>query len=218
MDVPEAGRDRTGPRHEDRGRGDPRQDVAASGAAPPRLAELSLPRGRSLQQAASAVFALIAVLPMLTFAYTLYTIDAIEKFQYQLSLILALTVAIAGFVLFRMLMRRMSMLLRVVGEAARRGEVLEMPAATSLQIPGIGPIEEFQELGELVQHLGELWKAEAERYVGQRVALLQRGLSHATRGTLIEAAPDGVILAVTGGQLAISYRRIMAIEEDRQGA
>jgi hypothetical protein len=129
-----------------------------------------------------------------------------------LSIMLALMVALAGFVLFRMLVGRMSMLLRAVGEAAMRGEVPDVPGEKDLQIPGLGRIAEFREISELVDHLALIWKAEAEVHLGQRVLALLRGSSDPISGTLVEATDDGILLETAGGQVPVSYRRIMAIE------
>ncbi|HEU5196762.1 MAG TPA: hypothetical protein VFW70_18625 [Methylomirabilota bacterium] len=79
---------------------------------------------QGLQQAASMIFALVAVVPLLIFAYTLHTLGAIRSTQAQISLGLALSVALLGFWMFRSMLGRMAevvQLLVAAVEQANRG-------------------------------------------------------------------------------------------------
>jgi hypothetical protein len=86
-------------------------------------------RQRGLQQAASVIFALVAVVPLLIFAWTLHALGAIRSTQAQLSLGLALAVALLGFWMFRSLLGRMAGVVQVLTSAVeqatrvRRGPV-----------------------------------------------------------------------------------------------
>src|SRR2546425_5610978 len=77
----------------------------------------------SLRHAASAVFAVTTILPLLIFVLTLYRIGALNHQQSQVGLGLALGVALFGFYIFRRLMGQMSDLIsslgRVVAQSAR---------------------------------------------------------------------------------------------------
>lgn len=78
-------------------------------------------RPSSLQQAASAVFAVTAVVPLLIFVWTLHRLGALSHLQSQVGLGLALGMALLGFFIFRRLMGRMSELIQGLGRAVDRG-------------------------------------------------------------------------------------------------
>lgn len=161
----------------------------------------------TLQQAASLVFALISVLPLLVFAYSLYSLNAINEIEYEIGLGLALAVALLGFYIFRRLMTRMSDLVRAVGQVRRHVPVTSPDA--DVRVPGIGAIQEFSEMADLVH---QLWKAEAELHMGERVLVSVRNATDPLAGTLVRATDDGVVLETEGQQTPVSYRRILAIE------
>jgi hypothetical protein len=79
------------------------------------------PRPNSLQQAASAVFAVTTVVPLLIFVWTLHRLGALSRLQSQLGLGLALGTALLGYYIFRRLMGQMSELIRGLGRAVERG-------------------------------------------------------------------------------------------------
>lgn len=71
-------------------------------------------RGRTytLRNAASIVFALTAVIPLLLFTYTLYSLDLLKLTQAQMGLGTALVCALVGLFIFSNLMGRLSEVLR----------------------------------------------------------------------------------------------------------
>ncbi len=75
----------------------------------------------SLQQAASAVFAVTTVVPLLIFVWTLHRIGALADVQSQVGLGLALGVALLGYYIFRRLMGRMSQLIQGLGRVVQQG-------------------------------------------------------------------------------------------------
>src|SRR5262245_65252137 len=79
------------------------------------------PRPNSLQQAASAVFAVTTVVPLLIFVWTLHRLGSLSLMQSQLGLGLALGIALLGYYIFRRLMGRMSVLFRGLGRAVGGG-------------------------------------------------------------------------------------------------
>src|SRR5256712_11219239 len=107
-----------------------------TGAARPQT------RSNTLRQAASAVFALTAILPLLLFVWTVHSLGALSGLQAQVGLGLALAVALLGFWVFRRLMGRMSDLilaLRRAAESASRSSArasVEAPRATVGPAPG----------------------------------------------------------------------------------
>lgn len=111
-------------------------------------------RGRTytLRNAASIVFALTAVIPLLLFTYTLYALNQLKLTEAQMGLGVALACALVGLFIFSNLMARLSEVLRYLEEqpdgAARPGtaastssasgtasEAVARPAATA---PGSG--------------------------------------------------------------------------------
>jgi hypothetical protein len=171
------------------------------------------PQGQSLREAASVVFALTAVLPLLIFAYTLYVLDVIAKPQAQISLTLAVAVSLFGFRIFRLMVSRMLGLLQAVGDAEQgplAPQVSQAPVDVAL--PGIGTIQEFREIAGTFDHLRTVWKAEAEPHLGRRVVVSVRNSPHPIAGRLEQVTDDGVLLDDAGRQVGVSYGRISAIE------
>jgi hypothetical protein len=82
---------------------------------------------QGLQQAASVIFALVAVVPLLIFAYTLHTLGAIRSTQAQLSLGLALAVALLGFWMFRSMLGRMAEVVQMLAAAVEQANRTRRP-------------------------------------------------------------------------------------------
>ena len=87
------------------------------GATKPKRA-----RPNTLRQAASAVFALTAIVPLLLFVWTVHHLGALSQPNAQAGLGLALTVALVGYFIFRGLMGRMSDLILSLGRAVELRE------------------------------------------------------------------------------------------------
>jgi hypothetical protein len=77
---------------------------------------MSKGRTYTLRNAASIVFALTAVIPLLLFTYTLYRLDQLDQTQAQVGLALALGCALVGLFIFSNLMGRLIEVLRFVEE------------------------------------------------------------------------------------------------------
>ncbi|HKW95432.1 MAG TPA: hypothetical protein VJX92_26335, partial [Methylomirabilota bacterium] len=73
-------------------------------------------RGRTytLRNAASIVFALTAVIPLLLFTYTLYSLNDLRQTEAQMGLGAALACALVGLFIFSNLMGRLSEVLRFI--------------------------------------------------------------------------------------------------------
>ena len=87
-------------------------------------------RTYTLRNAASIVFALTAVIPLLLFTYTLHRLDQLGKTQAQLALGVALGCALVGLFIFSSLMARLSELLRFLEEHPAPGTTA---ASTSVE-------------------------------------------------------------------------------------
>ena len=97
---------------------------------------------QGLQQAASMIFALVAVVPLLIFAYTLHALGAIRSTQAQISLGLALAIALLGFWMFRSMLGRMAEVVQALAAAVEQASRVRRPAANgpaaTSAMPGAG--------------------------------------------------------------------------------
>ena len=106
----------------------------------------------SLREAASVVFGLAAVLPLLLFVYLLSRADLLTHADVQIGLLCAVVVSILGFVVFR----------RMVGQVARLADGLRSPtpdpsATGAAKVPGLGQVTEIgQVTGVFYQMLEDL--------------------------------------------------------------
>jgi hypothetical protein len=91
-------------------------------------------RGRTytLRNAASIVFALTAVIPLLLFTYTLYSLNDLRQTEAQMGLGAALACALVGLFIFSNLMGRLSEVLRFIEQRdAPIQAVSAQPAVTA---------------------------------------------------------------------------------------
>jgi hypothetical protein len=103
------------------------------------------PRTYTLRRASSVVFALISVLPLLLFAYTLYALDVLHHHVAQIGLGSALVLSMIGFYIYSVMIARLSEILRELEEeetsppqpAMQQGPVVTMAVEPS---PGGGPL------------------------------------------------------------------------------
>jgi hypothetical protein len=167
---------------------------------------------QTLQYAASVVFALVAVIPLLMFTYTLIRLNALQDLQNQIALGVTVMAALAGFGVLRLMATRTSHLISAVSQAAEPGAAPASAAEKDLKMPGIGPIQEFDQLAEMLWFIS---RAKAEPYLGQRVLVSVRNSTLPIAGTVLDVTNDGVLLEDNGREVGVSYRRISAIEIDR---
>ena len=183
-------------------------------------------RSRGLRQAASTVFVLTTVLPLLIVTWTLYRLRALERLDVQLALFLALAVALLGFVVFRSLMAQLSdviLSLRtlVAWRASREGASPPAPrpataspskATASAPAGNVVALGEISELRESQGTITAMWEAEASAYLGRAVLVHVRNSPNPIAGTLLEVTPDGVLVEQNGKQIAIGYLRFLGIQ------
>jgi hypothetical protein len=171
------------------------------------------------------IFALIVVLPLLVFVWTLQRFEVMDRFEVQLSLALALTVSLLGLSIFRVMMARTSQIIycaarvvetRTMLAEAGLGAISEAVTRAVRRVPGIGAIRELGSMAQTMDHLKSVWKAEATPHVGRRVLVSVRNSTQPIAGTLVQVTDDGVMLdSRDGEEIAVSYSRISAIELDR---
>src|SRR5207247_8682778 len=127
----------------------------------------------SLREAASVVFGLAAVLPLLLFVYLLARADLLRRPDVQIWLSSAVTVSVLGFLVFR----------RMIGQIARLAELqpprLGQPAAAGgdvdlAPVPGLGQVTEISRVtGAFHQMLDD--NARPLEEGGESARELQRG-------------------------------------------
>jgi hypothetical protein len=100
-------------------------------------------RQHSLQQAASVIFAIVAVVPLLILAWTLHALGVARSPQAQFALALALGISLLGFWMFRSLLSRMAEVvqtLTVAVEQAGRARRSAPPAVAQGAAPAVLPV------------------------------------------------------------------------------
>ena len=177
-------------------------------------------RQQGLQQAASVLFALMGIVPLLVFAFTLWHLRAIQYTFAQVSLALTLALMLLGYWLFRSMLARMSELMmsmsralnavaRPPGTPVAGAAVVAPPPAAAREVAGLGSI---WELGEMTRTMDLLWQREARAHVGRHVQITVAN-SQDVAGKLVEATEDGLLIEQAGGAtVAITYRRVQGIE------
>jgi hypothetical protein len=105
----------------------------------------------TLRRASSVVFALLSVLPLLLFAYTLYTLGVLNHHVAQIGLGSALVLSMIGFYIYSVMMSRLSDILRDLEteeSAPQLPEAAHGPVVTMAVEPGpSGPMAEGHTAG-----------------------------------------------------------------------
>ena len=103
-------------------------------------------RQQGLRQAAAIIFALVAIVPLLVFAWTLHTLDVVKRTEAQVGLTLSLAVALLGFWMFRVMLSRMSEIVQALvaaveqaNRARRPSQPEPHPAPVRAAAPAAGP-------------------------------------------------------------------------------
>jgi hypothetical protein len=90
-------------------------------------------RQQGLRQAAAIIFALVAIVPLLVFAWTLHTLDVVKRTEAQVGLALSLAVALLGFWMFRVMLTRMSEIVQALVAAVEQANRARRPAQAEPQ-------------------------------------------------------------------------------------
>jgi hypothetical protein len=191
---------------------------------------------RSLQQAASMIFVLMALLPFLIFVWIAFTLDALGDLRVQIGLGLALGLSLLGFAVLLVTMRRTATVLRLlVGANAARQMLPDAPAPAAG--PGSGPpgghaggpveaapstrapsvdvapaIGSIRELRDATEAAGRRWKEDAERLMGRAVRVVVVNFDQPEIGVLSRVTEDGLVLEHAGQELGVLWRFVSRIE------
>jgi hypothetical protein len=176
-------------------------------------------RSKGLRQAASTVFVLTALLPLLIFTWTLYRLHEIDRLDAQIGLGLALLIALLGFAVFRSLMAQLSdviLALRALVAWRAGGREGATPVTSSARQAASGrkvaALGEIRELRDSHGTIASMWQLEASEYLGRVVLVDVRNSPRPIMGTLLDVTADGVLVEQDGQQVAIGYLRFLGIK------
>ena len=111
-----------------------------------------------LREAASIVFALTALLPLLLAVLTLHRSGALWTFEAEAVVLVALATAVIGFMVFRIMVDRVA---RFAGSLAAPGQAVR-DADTAL-VPGIGRVTEIGQIGNAFARMLDDLRGSTER-------------------------------------------------------
>lgn len=171
----------------------------------------------SLREAASVVFALAAVLPILLSVYLLSRHDLLRHTETQLWLFVALVISVLGFFVFRRMVDQIAQLAQgLLAPAEGKAVVLpaEAPAAT---VPALGQVTEIGQLRDAFYHmLGDL-RGATERLEDLvfKLGTLNEMVELAAR---IPKVQDllGLVLQTTMRAVRATVGSIMILDRDRR--
>jgi signal transduction histidine kinase/HAMP domain-containing protein len=121
---------------------------------------VSRARPLNLRRAAAIIFALVAVLPLLLFVLVLAGADLLGRTEAQVGLLLALLIALLGYVVFQRMVGRIAELTRAL-DAGLGGEGAARPPAAV--VPGLGHVSELGEMAQAFGRMLEELRASTER-------------------------------------------------------
>ncbi|MBI1734193.1 MAG: hypothetical protein HYR51_03370 [Candidatus Rokubacteria bacterium] len=190
---------------------------------------------KSLQQAASTIFVLMALIPFLIFVWIAFALNALHDLRVQIGLALALGISLLGFAVLIVTMRRTATVLRLLvrADAARQmfpdaptpaagpGPLTErraggpVKAAASTRAPSVDiapAIGSIRELREATEAVGRRWKEEAERLIGRAVRVSVVNFEQPEIGVISRVTDDGLILENAGQEFGVLWRFVSRIE------
>ncbi|HEX9479159.1 MAG TPA: ATP-binding protein [Methylomirabilota bacterium] len=110
-------------------------------------------RTMSLREAASVVFALVALLPILLLVYLLSRHELMHSTEAQVGLLAAIGVSILGFVVFRRMMDQISALAQgFIAPTEAKPETLRRVERASA-VPGLGEVTEIGQVRDAFYHM-----------------------------------------------------------------
>src|SRR5262245_38676645 len=111
----------------------------------------------SLRAAASVVFALAAIVPILLFVFVLSPADLLQRTDVQIGLVLAVTVSVLGFLVFRRMVGQIVQLADELHGSTASDVGVVTPRGKVAAVPGLGQVTEIGQLtGSFYQMLEDL--------------------------------------------------------------
>ena len=122
-------------------------------------------RPGGLRRAADAIFALVSLLPLLLFVFFMWHFGQLGETFAQIGILLAVIIALLGFVVFRQMVDRISEQVLDLTKIAQ-GEMPETTAASAAQaaiVPGLGRVTEISEIAHAFGGMLRELRASTER-------------------------------------------------------
>jgi signal transduction histidine kinase len=122
-------------------------------------------RPGGLRRAADAIFALISLLPLLLFVFFMWHFDRLGEPVAQVGVLLALVIALLGFVIFRQMVDRISDRILDLGRVveSRGAETVAPVPAQAAIVPGLGQIAEIGDIANAFSGMLRELRASTER-------------------------------------------------------
>ena len=170
----------------------------------------------SLREAASVVFALSALLPILLFVYLFSRHDLLRNTEAQVGLLAAVAMSILGFVVFRRMMAQISLLAQgFLAPAEAKAETLRQVERTGA-VPGLGEVTEIGQVRDAFYHMLEDLKTSTQRLEDLvfKLGTLNEMVELAAR---IPRVQDllGLVLQSTMRAVRATVGSIMILDRDR---
>ncbi|MBI4241200.1 MAG: GAF domain-containing protein, partial [Candidatus Rokubacteria bacterium] len=173
-------------------------------------------RALGLREVSATIFALIAILPLLVFLFLLWVFDLLGETHVQVSLLLALTIALLGFVLFQRLVEKISTLAQTLA-SSKPAEQAAPPGEASPVLPGFGQVTEISQIAEAFGRLLEDLRGSTERLedLVYKLGTLNEMVELAARIPKMQELL-GLVLQRTMRTVRATIGSIMLLDRERQ--
>jgi signal transduction histidine kinase len=172
----------------------------------------------SLREAASVVFALVALLPILLFVYLLSRHELLHSTEAQLGLLAAVAVSILGFLVFRTMVDQIAQLAQgflapneVKADTLRRADRVATTA-----VPGLGEVTEIGQVRDAFYHMLDDLRGSTQRLEDLvfKLGTLNEMVELAARIPRIQDLL-GLVLQSTMRAVRATVGSIMILDRDR---
>jgi signal transduction histidine kinase len=173
-------------------------------------------RTMSLREAASVVFALVALLPILLFVYLLSRHDMLHSTEAQLGLLAAVGVSILGFVVFRRMVDQISLLAQgFLAPTEAKPETLRR-VERAAAVPGLGEVTEIGQVRDAFYHMLDDLRGATQRLEDLvfKLGTLNEMVELAARIPRIQDLL-GLVLQSTMRAVRATVGSIMILDKDR---
>ena len=173
-------------------------------------------RTMSLREAASVVFALVALLPILLFVYLLSRHQMLHSTEAQLGLLAAVAVSVLGFVVFRRMVDQIAQLAQgLLAPTQARSETLRR-ADQAAAVPGLGEVTEIGQVRDAFYHMLDDLRGSTQRLEDLvfKLGTLNEMVELAARIPRIQDLL-GLVLQSTMRAVRATVGSIMILDRDR---
>ncbi|HUM16867.1 MAG TPA: ATP-binding protein [Candidatus Nitrosotalea sp.] len=170
----------------------------------------------SLREAASVVFALAALLPILLFVYLFSRHDLLRSTEAQIGLLAAVAVSILGFVVFRRMMAQISLLAQgFLAPGDAKPETLRR-VERAAAVPGLGEVIEIGQVRDAFYHMLDDLRGSTQRLEDLvfKLGTLNEMVELAARIPRIQDLL-GLVLQSTMRAVRATVGSIMILDRDR---